>query len=180
MGVTLRVILINLMVVTFTVLVSLVGYQTVGVCSPGFDIDDDLTDFPAPDFTLNDMKGNKVSLGDLKGNVIYITFWATWCETCREEIKHLNALVERFRGKKFVVLAISTDLFEETILRFLKKNPAHYIVLHDSDSKVARAYKAYSLPAAFIIDKRGRIVERIMGPHNKMSPDFLRKIERLF
>lgn len=155
------------------------GFQTNSSSAPPLH-SNDLTDFPAPDFVLNDMAGNKVSLSHLKGNVVLITFWATWCETCRQEVKHLNSLVDRYRERKFIVLAISTDLFKETIIQFMKKNPVKYTVLHDSESKVAREYRAYSLPATFIVDKRGRIIESIIGPHDASGPDFFRKIERLF
>jgi len=155
------------------------GTFTLSHATPDI-VSDDLTDFPAPDFTLSGINGKKITLSSFRGNVVYLTFWATWCETCRQEIMQLNELVQRYHGKRFVVIAVSTDLFKETLQKFLKDHSANYIILHDTESSVARKYRAYSLPASFIIDKKGTITERIMGPHNKLDPGFLRKIDRLF
>lgn len=166
------------LLITFSLITISSGTFTDVYSSPDLSADD-LTDFPAPDFTLSDIKGTRISLHDFRGSVVYVTFWATWCETCRQEIKNLNELIRHFQGKKFVVIAISTDLFKETLLKFLKNYTADYIILHDSESTVARKYKAYSLPATFIIDKQGKVSERIMGPHDKLNPDFLKKIDRL-
>ena len=54
----------------------------------------DLTDFRAPDFSLPDMEGKKVSLSEFRGKVILLNFWTTWCPPCREEIPSLESLSE--------------------------------------------------------------------------------------
>lgn len=139
----------------------------------------DLTGFSAPSFSLPDMDGKVVSLQAFRGKVILLNFWTTWCPPCRQEIPDLNDLQDRLRSRGFVIVAVSTDISGKTLQDFLRKHRVSYIVLHDQESKVARQYKAYSLPASFLIDRDGRIVERFTGSEDWTGQEFLRKVERL-
>jgi len=53
--------------------------------------------FQAPDFTLADLNGQKVSLSDYEGKVILIDFWATWCPPCKDSIPFLESLYQRYK-----------------------------------------------------------------------------------
>src|SRR5688572_5619875 len=44
----------------------------------------------APDFTLSDPGGKKVSLKDFHGKVVFLNFWASWCESCRDEMPSME------------------------------------------------------------------------------------------
>src|SRR5512136_1791045 len=44
----------------------------------------------APIFSLNSLDGKKISLSEFKGKPVLVTFWATWCESCKEELPVLN------------------------------------------------------------------------------------------
>ncbi|RLB65772.1 MAG: TlpA family protein disulfide reductase, partial [Deltaproteobacteria bacterium] len=63
----------------------------------------------APDFQLEDTKGNKVSLSDLRGKIVMVNFWATWCPPCIEEMPSMERLNEVIAGDDFVMLAINTE-----------------------------------------------------------------------
>ena len=64
----------------------------------------------APEFALKDLDGNKVSLKENYGDgPIYISFWATWCKPCREELKIIEGLYEKYEDCGFKVLAINTE-----------------------------------------------------------------------
>ncbi len=75
---------------------------------------------PAPAFTLEDLNGNQVSLSDLKGKPVMVTFWASWCESCKEEIP----LIEKFsQGKRdqITLLLVAIDgENEKRIQRIIK------------------------------------------------------------
>src|SRR3989338_9768630 len=82
----------------------------------------DMKGKPAPDFTLQNEKGEAVRLADLKGKVVLVHFWATWCPPCVAEMPTLDAFIQKYRGKNVVLLAISED--EEgwpVIKKFRKK-----------------------------------------------------------
>ena len=64
----------------------------------------------APDFTLSTLDGGeKVSLREHRGDVVYLTFWASWCIPCRQEMPHLMRLWEQHRDDGFQVIGINVD-----------------------------------------------------------------------
>ncbi|MGC9125609.1 MAG: peroxiredoxin family protein, partial [Caldisericaceae bacterium] len=114
----------------------------------------------APDFSWKDTSGNVVKLSELKGKVILIDFWATWCGPCKMTIPHVEALYERYKdNKNVVVLGISVDdpSTAQSVPAFIKQNGMQYLVVSDSNGSVSSLYGVSSIPRFFIIDKNGRI-----------------------
>ena len=123
----------------------------------------------APDFTLQDLSGKKVSLNDYRGSTVLIDFWATWCSPCRSSIPELVELQDRYRDKGLVILGISVDdpgQFNNNYLRaFSEKFKINYSVLR-ADNDVSRAYfgtQSYSIPTLFAVNKEGKIVDKHVG-----------------
>src|SRR6056297_2165956 len=87
----------------------------------------------APDFTLEDTKGNRVSLSALRGKVILVNFWATWCPPCKEEMPSMEKLNQIMADEDFVMLAINAEENGRAVVPdFLKKNPYDFTVLYDN------------------------------------------------
>ena len=63
----------------------------------------------APDFTLKDAKGTRVSLSDYKGKVVVLNFWATWCGPCKTEIPWFIDFQKTYGPQGFTVLGVSMD-----------------------------------------------------------------------
>jgi peroxiredoxin len=124
---------------------------------------DELVGKKAPDFVLKDMNERPVSLSSLKGSVVLINFWATWCPPCRGEMPSLNKLYKEYGNKGLVVVAVSTDRSASSVRDFLGKHPVDFSVLMDSDSKVSRQFKVFSLPTTFLLDKNGTVLQRYLG-----------------
>lgn len=127
-----------------------------------FEIDK-LTGKKAPEFTAEDLSGEKVSLSSFKGKPILLNFWATWCPYCREERQYLNALYKEYKDKELIIIAVSTDKSAEIVRRYLKKIPADFVILHDNNKEAASAYGVYSLPTNFLIDRKGVIKYKFIG-----------------
>lgn len=109
----------------------------------------------ALNFTLKDISGTEVSLDKFRGKIVLINFWATWCPSCKYELKHLNELQKKH--EELVVLAISIDKDKSNCSKFLTKNPANFTILLDPNGVAANAFNGRSMPVSYIIDKEGVI-----------------------
>jgi len=118
----------------------------------------------APDFRLADLSGRTVTLSSYKGRVVLLNFWASWCDSCKEEMPALNDLYKRRRGADFELLAASVDTTgRQPVMLFAARfEPAFPILL--ADSAVQDAYSVRDLPTSFLIGPDGRIARRYVGP----------------
>ncbi|NOX19787.1 MAG: TlpA family protein disulfide reductase [Nitrospirae bacterium] len=156
--------------------VFVLSFSSVAQSSP-WDIDALVGTF-APDFTLQDLKGNKVSLIDFRGKVVLLNFWATWCPPCREEIPSLNKLMSQYQDKGLVIIGVSSDSSYKRLKAFARKYKINFIVLHDATITVTRKYKVFSLPTTFLINKRGRIVQKFIGAYDWTSAEVIDLIKK--
>lgn len=134
----------------------------------------------APAFTLKDTSGQSVSLQQLRGKVIFLNFWATWCPPCRAEMPSMERLNEVFANKDFVMLAVNIEETGMTVVGpFMQQNPYHFSVLLDNEGVVQNLYGVYRFPETFIIDKKGKIVDHIVGGRDWSSAEMLKYIADL-
>lgn len=120
----------------------------------------------ASDFTLRDVNGQELVLSSLKGKVVVISFWATWCGPCKEEMPHLQAMYSELKEKGVEVLSISTDDARDApkVKAYVKTRGYSFPVLHDRDSTVVGAYNPQkTLPYTVVVDKKGEVVRRTAG-----------------
>lgn len=118
----------------------------------------------AKDFTLENLKGEKISYSSLKGKTVFINFWATWCPPCKIEMPDLNKLYEKYKDDKdIVVLTINVGESKDQVEQFIKQNNFEFPVLLDSNSNVALDYKAMYLPTSVLIGKDGKVINYRSG-----------------
>jgi len=117
----------------------------------------------APDFTLNDLQGNKHSLSDYRGKNVMLVFWATWCPPCKMEIPHLKALNSIIDKEKMpaALLAITSEN-PDKVRSFVAQQQMDYTILLDTGDMpapfgVMRIYSNTGIPGSFFIDPQGRI-----------------------
>lgn len=131
----------------------------------------ELKDRPsAPDFTLPDAGGRKVSLKDFRGKVVFLNFWATWCESCREEMPSMERLYREFKGKGLEIVAVNIKEKPQDALAFARELKLTYPVLLDPEGEVGLLYGAFGLPATYVIDRKGVALARMWGPADWHSP----------
>ena len=109
----------------------------------------------APDFEWNAPDGTTKKLSDLRGKTVVITFWATWCEPCRQEMPAMQRVA---RDSDATFLAV--DLMEDgaRVRGFMESLALDRLApLLDTDGAVTRAYSVLELPQTFFIDPRGVI-----------------------
>lgn len=124
----------------------------------------------APDFTLPDPGGKKVSLKDYRGKVVFLAFWATWCEYCREEIPAMESLYRDYKDKGLEIVAVNIKDKRADALAFIKKHRISYPVLMDPEGEVGLLYGAYATPTVYLIDRNGAVLARKWGPAGWNSP----------
>ena len=124
-------------------------------------------DKKAPDFSLLDLHGKKVGLKQFRGKIILLNFWATWCGPCKEEMPFLEILHQQFKEKDFVVVTVSVDYEEAKLVReFVNKQRYTFPVLLDPKCEVLDLFEVKAIPTTFIIDKKGKMLGRAIGPRD--------------
>lgn len=118
---------------------------------------------PAPNFTLTDLSGQKLSLDNYRGKVVMLDFWATWCVPCKEEIPHFVDMQTKYGPRGLQVIGISMDDDEPPIRAFQQQFKMNYPVARGSADLATQYGGVLGLPITFIIDREGRIVSRHIG-----------------
>jgi thiol-disulfide isomerase/thioredoxin len=130
----------------------------------------------APDFTLKTLDGQEVTLFKLKGQVILLDFWATWCGPCRESIPHLIQLYNTYQKDGLAVIGMNVDRGDmDTVRHFVKSMDIPYPIAITSQ-EVERGYGATGLPTTILIDKEGRIREKIAGYTSAIAKQMTAKV----
>ncbi len=119
---------------------------------------------PMPEFTATDLSGQTVSPSLWKGKVLLINFWATWCGPCRTEIPDLVALQTAY-ADRFQIIGISVDTpgSDAQVKQFAQQFRVNYpVVMGDADLQ-RKFGGVYGIPATFLIDLEGRMVQKHIG-----------------
>jgi thiol-disulfide isomerase/thioredoxin len=117
----------------------------------------------ASDFTLESLDGRRVSLASYKGSLVFLSFWATWCGPCKQELPSAQALYDKLKKKGFVIVAVDVMEENKTVSAFVKANRMTFPVLLDADGRVGGEYDARSIPTNYLVDRKGKILARIVG-----------------
>ncbi len=119
-----------------------------------------------PNFKAENLDGELVELEkELGDGPVLLSFWATWCKPCIEELGEYKKIYNEYKDKGFKMFAISTD-DERTVAKvkpFVKSKNYNFPVLLDTNSDVARLYYAQAMPYSVILNKDGYIVYSHLG-----------------
>lgn len=109
-----------------------------------------------------------------------INFWATWCAPCIEELPSLNTLAEHY-PKDLVVLAVSnesTDNIKNFLMAFPNFHP-NFIPANIGRSQMLATFSVQAFPETYILNKKGQLVQKIIGPQKWDSQEWKDKIKTL-
>lgn len=133
----------------------------------------------APNFRITADNNKTFTRGNFGGKLLVLNFWATWCPPCIQEMPSLDAFQERMRAKGVVVLGISVDKNEQTYKQFLDRAKVTFVTARDPEAEISSTYGTFKYPETYIINSKGDVVEKFVGPENWMDPKIIERIERL-
>jgi peroxiredoxin len=133
----------------------------------------------AIDVTFRDLEGKSVSMRQSRGRVVILNFWATWCPSCAEEMPSMNGLYTRFKDSGLIMFAVSIDKDWQRVTDFMKRNRYTLPVYRDPAREAMEVYGVRGIPTTFIIDKKGRVAQKITGPIDWLKPRVTGFVESL-
>lgn len=143
----------------------------------------------APDFVLPltaNSRGDPPArpyykLSDQRGKVVLLSFWASWCKPCQEEMPFLQNLWQTYKDSDLVVVGIAIDnkKTQKKAEQIAGQKGITYPIVYDVGQKVIGLYKAQGVPATFLIDKRGNIRYNSAGFTKKSEEVLKAKITEL-
>jgi peroxiredoxin len=127
---------------------------------------------PAPPLRLSAMEGGDVDRETYRGRVVLVNFWATWCPPCVEEMPSLERLHRTLAAEGLVVLGVSIDEDGGALQSFVRRAGVTFKVLRDPGGRKAAAeWRTTGWPETFVLDGRGRIVRKMIGPARWDTPE---------
>jgi len=132
------------------------------------------------DFPLT-LDGKPAHLSDLRGKVVLLNFWASWCQPCIEEAPSLNLLQERIAPLGGTVLGVNVgvDDDEAAYEKFLATYSVDFPTYRDSTKQLAASYGTTAYPETYVIDRKGRLDRKIVGPQDWTSPAMMTYLDSL-
>lgn len=122
----------------------------------------------APGFALHDVAGKSVNFSQYEGKVVLVDFWATWCPPCRRSIPDLSELHGKYSDRGFEVVGISLDQpGDDRVAQFSAQMKIPYTVVMGNVQVAADWNIGSAIPIAFLVDRNGEIVDRLVGYQDK-------------
>ena len=161
-----RKLLLKIPFIIFIITLSIFFYLLIIDRNPS-KVPSALINNSVPEFETNSLFGDKkfYSSKELKHEITLVNFFATWCKPCRDE----HVYIQRFKDEKALnIIGINYKDNPKKTVQWLKKlgNPYSNIAI-DSNGRIAIDWGVYGIPETFIVDSKGIIKFRHIGPINK-------------
>jgi peroxiredoxin len=113
----------------------------------------------APEIVGEDTEGKPMKLSDYRGKVVVLTFWATWCGPCMNQVPFERKLMERMKGKPFVLLGVNADPKKDGLEKAMKDAGIEWRSWFDGSppGPIASRWDIRGFPQTFVIDADGVI-----------------------
>ena len=143
----------------------------------------------APEVAATDLRGRPVRLSQLRGEVVLLNIWATWCGPCQQEMPSMERLYRTLRPEGLRMVAVSIDAKAGQpdpdgrpggdVAAFTREFGLSFDVWQDPSGAITRDYRTTGVPESFLVDKRGKIVKKVIGATEWDDPATVALIRRL-
>jgi len=135
----------------------------------------------APAFSLKGLDGKQVSLSDFRGKPVLITFWATWCDSCKEEMPILEKFSQGKRDQLTILLIAIDGERKRAAQKIVDTNKITLPVLLLLKEKVMDQYGVRGwVPQTYLVDQEGMLVGKIIGQRDWSSAEAWSCMKELF
>jgi cytochrome c biogenesis protein CcmG/thiol:disulfide interchange protein DsbE len=119
----------------------------------------------APNFTLPGIDGRAVTLSKLRGRVVVLTFFASWCAPCEQDMPILER-AQHDDGNRIAVVGVNYQDFPNDTRDFVHRLGVTFpaLIEDSADNPVAKQYDVHAMPDTVFIDAEGVVRERLFGP----------------
>ncbi len=133
---------------------------------------------PMPQFELPALRGERFSLSAFQGHPLVINFFASWCESCWADVRHINAVYEEYRTRGLTVLGIGVLDNRDAHAWMVEKFSITYPTVYDATGEiVGNVLKLCSTPTTVLVDRDGIVMVRWEG---RLDEEILRReVEKL-
>lgn len=151
-------------------------YDGMGSRTQSSQAASDSSSSEAPDVTLNLVDGTQKQLSESRGHVVILSFWATWCPYCIEEMPDIQKITEDYEGVEAILVNCGEDA--QTVEDFMAENSYSFTWALDEDYAVQSAYPTSGIPYTLVIDAEGNVVQAFSGSKvSGMYNDFAAAVE---
>jgi thiol-disulfide isomerase/thioredoxin len=129
---------------------------------------------------LQGLFGKTKRFSDYKGKPLIINVWASWCGPCRDEMGSLQRLAQRYNGKQFNIIGISTDDDHKAAAAFIRESKVTFENFIDSNVFLENMLGANTIPLTILVDAQGRVLEKARGAYEWDSQEIVDAIGKVF
>lgn len=118
----------------------------------------------APDFKLAGLDGKRLTLSSLRGRPVVLTFFASWCNPCEQDMPILER-AQHDNGDRIAVVGVNYQDFPDDTRAFVQRLGVTFptLIEDSTDNPVAQRYDVHAMPDTVFIDARGVVRDRLFG-----------------
>ncbi len=133
----------------------------------------------APQFSIKADNGKTITARDFGGKLLILNFWASWCEPCVQEVPSLETLSTVLGPRGLVVLGVSQDKDQNAYKNFIDRFRVSFLTARDPTADIQTKYGTTLIPESYLIDSKGRVVEKIVSATNWSSAQMIEHVKSL-
>lgn len=123
-----------------------------------------LTPMVAPDdIRFKDLDGRPVWLREFRGRIVFLSFWTTWCPSCRIEMPSMERLKRKLGDRGLVILAVSLQEPAKRVRAFMEQMKLSFAALLDPKGEEGARFGVFSIPTTYLLDRRGAVIGKAVG-----------------
>jgi cytochrome c biogenesis protein CcmG, thiol:disulfide interchange protein DsbE len=133
----------------------------------------------APDFSVEALDGTPLTLDKFRHQVLVLNFWATWCPPCVEETPSLEKFAVETKPLGVAVVGVSVDEDPAALAKFVAAYHLSYPIARDPQQSLSARFGTFKFPETYIIDRNGRVAEKIIGAIDWQDPRIITFVKSL-